>query len=472
MTEALHYEEWMSSGDALMWHIERDPLLRSTVTAIWVLDRVPDRDLFFAAVGRAVEVVPRLRQRAASDRYGIAPPRWESDPNFDMSYHVRRERLGGDGSLRELLDHAAPIAVQAFDKDRPLWEYHLVDGVAKDRSALIMKVHHAISDGMGMVRMMLSLVDFERDPKRDGETDEDSALYQGASRSDLLHLQDALLFRANSAATRAARWMRAYGQNVGQFVAHPFETSSKWSATAASIGRLLKPATEPLSPLMNERSLNARLDVLKYPLDDLKKAAKVVQGTLNDAFVGGVTGGLRLYHEHFGMPVDDLRMNMPINIREGESSNSSSNQFVPARFLVPISIEDPVDRMLTLHELVQEQRAEPALPLIDEVQAVIGGLGPRLATTVAGSMLKALDFVTSNVPGPPVPLYIAGARIEETYPFGPLAGAATNVTLFSYNKTVHIGFNTDRAAVEEPELFMECMRKGFDEIIAVGRRSE
>ena len=102
------YEDWMGNSDALMWHIERDPLLRSTVLGVWVLDRVLDRRGFAATLERTMRHVPRLRQRVVDDPLGVAPPRWEVDPHFDLSYHVRRVRAPGSGTIRDLLEMAAP----------------------------------------------------------------------------------------------------------------------------------------------------------------------------------------------------------------------------------------------------------------------------------------------------------------------------------------------------------------------------
>src|SRR5215470_2163496 len=123
------YQDWMSDGDALMWHIERDPLLRSTVVSVWVLDSPPDAKRFAATLERTMRHVPRLRQRVVEDPLGVAPPRWEADPLFELPYHVRHVRAPGAGTVRDLLDMAAPIAMQAFDKDRPLWELHCVEGL-------------------------------------------------------------------------------------------------------------------------------------------------------------------------------------------------------------------------------------------------------------------------------------------------------------------------------------------------------
>jgi WS/DGAT/MGAT family acyltransferase len=465
MSDTVSYDDRMSEADALMWHIERDPLLRSTVTSVWVLDCPPDADRFDDTIERAVEAIPRLRQRVVPDRMGLAPPRWEADPHFDRAYHIRRLKLAGEGSLRDLFDLAAPIAAQAFDKDRPLWEFYLVDGMGGGRSGVLMKLHHSVSDGMGLVRMTEHMVERGREPRPDRIAPA-APRFEQEPRTEWQHVQDAVRHRAKHNASQAGRVARALGQGVGDLVRDPTSTLRSARATVESLARMLKPVSEPMSPLLTERSLTVRFDGLTVPVDELKRAARSVDGTINDAFVAIVCGALRLYHEQLGRPVAKLRMNMPINLRSGEDARRAGNQFAPARFEVPIEVADPRKRMKAIQRLVRSQRDEPALGLAGDVNAAIGRLGITASTAVVGSMMKALDFVTSNVPGPRHPVYASGAKIEHMFPFGPLAGAAINVTLFSYAGDCQIGVNLDPAAVSEPERLMDCMRKGVEEVIS------
>ncbi|HSP30367.1 MAG TPA: wax ester/triacylglycerol synthase domain-containing protein, partial [Ilumatobacteraceae bacterium] len=164
----LHYDEWMSESDSVLWHIERDPLLRSTITSVWFLDAMPDRARMDAVVERIVARIPRLHQRVVDAQPGVAPPRWADDPHVDVDYHYTWVRLPGRRpGRRQVLDHAQRMAARAFDKDRPLWELCVVEGLPGKRAAFIMKVHHAIADGLGMVQLLQHMVDFERDPAPD-----------------------------------------------------------------------------------------------------------------------------------------------------------------------------------------------------------------------------------------------------------------------------------------------------------------
>ncbi len=468
----VEYDDWMGESDALMWHIERDPVLRSTVVTIWLLDREPDPERFAATLARTEHLVPRLRQKVVEDPLGVSPPRWEHDPYYDPGYHVRRARVPGSGTMRDLLDLAAPLAMQAFDKDRPLWELLLVDGLEGGRSAAVMKLHHAMSDGMGLIRMTEGLVERSRDAKMptprvrhdDGATagDED-----GGIGSELSSLGLAMMHRASTAFARGRRAAGALGRGVLSMAGHPVDTAGEFLDTIESIGRLVRPASEPMSPLWRRRSLAHRLDVLEFPLDDLRRVAQATRATLNDVFVAAVAGGLSRHHEAFGAIPNELRMSMPINVRDGDNARRAGNQFVPVRFGVPMLVDDPRERLRAVHRLVQAQRDEPALGLVDEVTAAINVLGDVAATRVTSAMMRAVDFVTSNVPGPSFPVYLSGAKIERMFPFGPTAGAAVNITLFSYDGVAQVGINSDPVAVGDPELLRRSLEEGFAEVLAV-----
>ncbi len=466
----IEFTDRMSSSDALMWKIESDPALRSTIVSCWVLDQSPDWERFDRKLVQCADEVPRLRQRPVSDPLGLAPPSWEDDPNFDLAYHIRRMNAPGDGSLEALVAAAEPIAMQAFDRDRPLWELHVFEGLEGGRSGVIMKLHHAISDGVGLVRMTEGMIERTREAGPEVGREKQQATHPSAApeaRSDLERTRRAGAARLQSSVEQTRRLGKALRKTLGDMVRKPVETARQASEGVKSLGRLMAPVTEPMSPVMTGRSLSNRFDMIFLSLDELKRAGKTAGGTVNDAFVAAVTGGLRRYHESLGAPVEELRMNMPINMREGEKGKKAGNQFTPVRFPVPIGIVDPALRIQEIRRRVAEQRSEPALPLMDEISAVIANLPGDGAARFAGLMMKAIDFTTSNVPGPRFPVYMSGAKIEHMFGFGPLAGAAANITCFSYDGELAVGVNADPAAVTDPALLVECLRKGFDEVFAV-----
>jgi diacylglycerol O-acyltransferase len=223
---------------------------------------------------------------------------------------------------------------------------------------------------------------------------------------------------------------------------------------------------------MTERSTHVRFDSMKAPFERMKAAANAVGGTLNDAFVSATLGALERYHEALDTPCSEIRMNMPISVRNDDTANQSDNQFVPARIILPLGQSDEEQRLTETKVLLRAARDEPALPHVGDISGVIGRLGPAASVSLLGSMMKAVDVTTTNVPGPPFPVWMAGARVDEFYAFGPLAGSAVNVALFTYDGTVHLGIATDRAAVTDPDLFVRCMREALDETLALADEAE
>lgn len=465
---AIAFDAYMSEADTALWVGERDPRLRSTIVSVWVLDRMPAVEDFEAMLADAVEAIPRLRQRVVRDRYGIAPPRWEIDPHFDPRFHLRRHHLGGAGELRDLLDLAEPIAMQAFDKDRPLWEFYLVDGLREGRAGVIMKLHHAVSDGVGLVKMTASMVEKapgEGRAARRAERLQARETPPPATKQGLV--RDAIGHRTRVDQSNARRFFRGTTELLSDLVSKPRETVDRAGNLMGSIQRLLQPISEPKSPVMTGRGMALSLGTFLVPLENMKRTGRGMGGSLNDVFVTAVTAGMRRYHEHFGEPVDELNMMMPINLRsDDESGRKAGNQFAPARFLVPIGIEDPLERMEEIQSRVRAQREESGLAYLEEIMLVMNRLPGDVTQSMIEGMTTAVDFVTSNVPGPRRPTYTAGAKIEHMFPFGPPAGAGVNITLFSYDGQCHVGVNADRAAVTEPELLLECIEKSFDELLS------
>ena len=460
----IEFEPRMSDADALMWSIEKDPLLRSTITTVFVLDRAPDRRLFRQRMDRVSRQVPRLRQRVLGHPMSIAPPRWEIDPNFDLGYHLRWVRAAGDGTLRNVLDMAEPIAMQGFDRARPLWEFTVVEDLGDGGAAVIAKIHHSITDGVGGVKLLLELLDLERTPPAEPPMPLAPQPFQLSERR---RVRDALRYEAGRDLSAVGGLAGALVRDVRRLAADPVGVGMGVVRTLGSMVRLLSPATAPMSPLMRERSLSVRFDELSFPLTSFKDASKVVSGKLNDAFVAGVAGGLCRYHEKHGCDVESLRMTMPISVRSKSTENVAGNQFVPARFPVPVGIDDPIKRMSSIRELVEHERAEPALMLTDTIANILNRLPATVTTNLFGSMLKGVDFITTNVPGAPLPVYMAGARIDAQYAFGPMTGAATNIALLSHGDHIYIGVTTDPAAIPDPDTFVACLRDSFDEICAL-----
>jgi len=451
-------QEAMRPADAVLWSIEHDPVLRSTITAIGLFDKAPDWERLVARLEHAVATVPRLRQRVVMTPFGIGPPRWVPDPQFDLSYHLRRVEAPEPRDLSAVLAIAQPIAMGAFDRERPLWEFTVVEGLADGRAALIQKVHHSVTDGVGGVELALALLDDRPDVPLDPPV-------------PITHGRPAQLPGPVELVVRAlTEQMGGALRLVGSLPGTALRVLPQLGELVPSTWRLLKPIAAPASSVLHGRSLTRRLGVLEVPVEDLRRAGKVADGSINDAYLAAVVGGLTRYHAHHAVNLEQIRITMPINLRE-DTDDPVGNQFTPARFAAPGDIEDPVERMKVLGRLAREWQAEPAIEFTDALAAALDLLPVPVTAAVFRGMLANVDMVCSNVPGIPNRAWIAGAELIREYPFAPASGSALSVTMMSHGDTACIGVSCDVAAVDDPALLCECLHEALGEIVAVGYRA-
>ena len=322
--------EFMRNSDAFTWAMESDPRLRSTVVTVVVLDRSPDWDEVRSRFSLISRKVPIFRQRVVQSP-PPAPPRWEFDPDFDLDFHMRRVTAPAPGSLDTALEMARVAAMGDFDRARPLWKATLVDGLENDSAAMVLKFHHALTDGVGGIQIAMLLFDVTEKPRKHGPVAAAPAVPPPAwlrGYRDTARYNAGLIRNALMGALKGAPRLIASG------IRRPVRSVSSAAELAASVYRTVRPVNRTGSPLMNERSLIRRLGVLEVPFPQLRAAAHCCGGALNDAFVAGVAGGLRRYHEKHGVAVGDLHLCMPMSLRI-EGDEIGGNRITLMRFDVP-----------------------------------------------------------------------------------------------------------------------------------------
>ncbi len=455
----------LSQTDTIMWTAEADPLLRSTILGVMLFDALPDWDALRERVAYAVERVPALRRVVAPVPLRRSALRWADVDRVDLDHHLRRVGAPGDRQLADVLHLACLTASAPFDRDRPLWEFTLVEGVDGDGAALLLKAHHVVTDGIGSVQLAAHLFDFEPDaPPRTPLSQAADPTQHSTWRTlldSMVNIVDHDITRAGSALGSA---VPALFRTAAQAMRDPIGTARDTARTAASIARVVTPVFSTRSPLMSARSIATRYGVLDLDLGELRAAAARHDGTLNDAFLAGITGGLRRYHVRHGQPVEDLRVAMPISLRAG-SDDPGGNHITILRFIVPTADVSAAERVRAMHELGSAIRHERSLAHTESIAGVLN-LMPR---GVIGSMMKKVDFLASNVPGVPVPMYLVGQEVRRYFPFGPTAGSAVNITLMSYNGRCCIGVHTDQAAIPDHDEFIAHLAAGFDDVLALAR---
>lgn len=453
----------MSAFEAVMWLAEVDPRLRSTIVSVMVFDTTPAWQRLQAEFRWLVAAVRRFRQKVVVPQ-GVGNPTWVEDPAFDFDYHVRRQQLPAPGNERQMFDAAGIIAMTPFDRSRPPWEATLIEGLDGGRAALVLKMHHAATDGLGIVQLLQRIFHRERDALPRAVPMIPRSRRASTARS--LGLK-ALRSRITALPATAIEAANALGRQASALIKYPEDVQQTLDYLASAKRMLgIKPVAG--SGLFKCRSLSWRLDGIELPLTAFKAASKAANASINDLFLAGLIGGFRLYHERLGVAIKQMPIGFPISLRT-DADAMGGNKFAGSQYAAPVAERDPIARIRHIQQFVRDTRAEPALDVMIRMMPVVTKLPIGVVTRLTADFTTAQDAQISNVPGIPYPVYFAGAEVRQYWPYAPVPGCGMMIAMLSHNGRCCIGINSDRAAVTEPDLLLECFREGLDEVLALGR---
>jgi diacylglycerol O-acyltransferase / wax synthase len=463
----------LSPLDYLFHRGEAHPATRSAFLDLEILDRPADWGRLREAMDRASRVVIRMRQKVVVPPIPTTPPRWVVDPDFDLDYHLRRVALPRPGTLRQLLDLAEVTLQSPLDTSRALWEAVYVEGLAGnkpgnkqgDRSALLIKLSHAITDGLGGLALFEQIYDTEREPEP--RPMPPLPVPRDVSGEDLV--RDSLRRLPATTLTAGRNWLgRAVG-TAARLATRPGPVVSGAIGFADSARRMLGPPPAEPSPLLRRRSLVTRTFVLELPLTDLRAAAKAAGGSVNDAYLAALCGGLGRYHEVLGVPVEAVPLTIPVSLRTDDDP-ASGNRFTGVTIAAPLGESDPAERMKQIREQVIARRSEPAIDVLGRLAPVLSLLPDEALLTVT-ERITPPDIQASNVPGYAQETFLAGARVDRQYGMGPVPRVAMMAILISRAGTCTVTFRYDTASFTAADQLEKCLQLGFDEVVELGRRS-
>ena len=469
----------LSPLDYLLHRGEAFPATRSAFCDLEILDCPADWGRLREAMDRASRMVIRMRQKVVIPPVPTTPPRWVVDPDFDLDYHLRRVALPAPGTLRQLLDLAEVTLQSPLDTSRALWEAVYVEGLEGGRSALLIKLSHAITDGLGGLALFEQIYDTERDPEP--RPMPPVPVPRDLTGNDLL--RSSLRQLPETTLTAGRRLLGLAAGTAARLVTQPEATVSEALGFAESALRVLGPAPAEPSPLLRRRSLVTRTHVLELPLTDLRAAAKavVVSGgrpggstvsggstaSVNDAYLAALCGGLGRYHEVLGVPVDSLPLTLPVSLRTGDDP-ASGNRFTGVTIAAPTGESDPVERMKQIREQVIARRSEPAIDMIGRLAPVLTLL-PDEALHEVFDRITPADIQASNVPGYAQETFLAGAKVDRQYALGPMPRVGMMAVLVSRAGTCTVTCRYDTASFTAADQLEKCLQAGFDEIVELGR---
>jgi diacylglycerol O-acyltransferase len=414
-------------------------------------------------VASRLHLIPRFRKRPMTVPFDLGRPIWVDDPRFDVAYHVRLTALPAPGTRAQLLALFERVQAQMLDRARPLWELWFVEGLEGGNVAVIQKTHHALVDGISGVDVATVLFDFTPEP-----TIPDAPAWEPQPVPSSLQL---LLDTLSEGVVEVARVQRAITEalQVPRRVLNELGELGKSLATLAE-GRLVAPQLSINQPVGRHR----RFLGVTVPLDDVKRVREVFGGTVNDVVLAGIAGGLaRLLDARRELrPGLQLKVMCPVSVRpksdRGEDEQLALGNRVSAMiFPIPVGEPDPVARLAAVRAttggLKERKQAVGASTLMDLTQyaaPTLLGLAAR-----AAHHQRFFNVVTTNVPGPQIPLYCMGARMVEAYPMVPLSrNLGVGIAILSYCGTLHLGLLGDRDTIPDLDVLASGIEDAFAEL--------
>jgi diacylglycerol O-acyltransferase len=418
-----------------------------------------------------IHLMPAFRRRLVSVPFDLSHPVWIDDAEFDIENHLHRVAIPPPGDLRTLAEAVGDIASRQLDRSKPLWEMWVLEGLEHGNVAVVTKMHHATIDGASGADLMVHLLDLTPEIAPTPPPEEP---FVGESRpSDLQLLRGALLSQAASPVRAVRQVAKSAGNLVGTVAT---------LVRRPSDGATVRPFTAPRTRFSGALTPHRSVAFGKASLEDLKEIKNAFGAKVNDVVLAIATHALRAYLlDHGELPDKPLVASCPISVRSEGEDRDSANQVSAMLVPLPIQLEDPVERLETIVESTKRSKemakAIGAETLMDWAEF----LAPRLFTTAmrlySGMKLANLhapvqNLIVSNVPGPPVPLYVAGARVLAIYPMGPLLpGAGINITVLSNMGNVDFGVIAVRETVPDLWQISRGLAEGIDVLLkAAGAR--
>ena len=420
----------MTIGALLL--IERGP----GVTYQAICDRIAER----------VHLLPRYRQRLHDSTIGIAGPVWVDDRDFHVEWHVRLALLPAPGGDAELAAYVGREFSRRLERGRPMWELHLVEGLSGDRLAVVVKMHHAMVDGLAALGIGMILMDLSAEP---GPVEAPPGPWTPKPYALSRHL-------GSLAGSRISKGHRLLLDATGRMLdVSPRSAEADLRRATDFLVRLSRARSPaPVLPFNRPISGNRSYAFASASLAEVKAAGKATGGTINDVILAAVTGMLARYLREAGVAVQDLPRDpvalVPVSIRQ--DGNTAGNRISIVFVDLPVRELNPAKRVALLAERMAKIKRSAAVAAGAFAIDATGFVPPLLLSALGalplpgGSGGSPNNLVVSNVPGPQVPLYLNGSRVLAIHPVVPLnpSDQGLNIGVFSYDGTVFFGVNADR----------------------------
>jgi len=452
----------MSHADAAWLQMDRPTNLMVITSALWFDAPVDEQRLREVVRERMIEPFPRFAQRIAD---GVTGPSWEDDPDFDLDLHIHHLALAAPGDQATLQAVVGDLMAQPLDHARPLWAMYLLDGYGGG-CALVVRMHHAIADGIALARVMLSLTDEVGDGASVGIAGPDEGA-GGESPGTLGRIAAPL--RSGAAAGRAVAGTGVHA--AVETLLHPrsvADLARQGGSYGAALLQLLTAPAQQQSALHGPLGATRRAAWSRpFALAEIRRVGHLRGATVNDMLVAGVTGAVRAYLlAHDGEAQDTAAM-VPFNLRPLDEPlpRDLGNRFGLVVLDLPAAIGDVSGRLdevaTRMLALKRSRQGEVSYGILDAIGRMPSAVEARIVDLMAAKAVMVL----TNVPGPRAPISLAGVPVAGVLVWAPCSGSVgMSVSIFSYDGRVTVGFMTDGTLVPEPAELVDAFEAALTEI--------
>ncbi len=448
--------EVMSRVDTAWLRMER-PTNLMMITGVMMFDTQMPIEKFKKVIKQRFLAYPRFRQKAVDTPAGAW---WETDEDFDLDWHIRLTGLPGKGGKKELERLTSNLASTPLDKTKPLWQFHLVEKY-DGGSALISRIHHCYADGIALVQVLLSLTDTTREAKKGTDLDKAWLKSDGENVKKRIGTVD-----------RAMKM----GANLWEKGLDFYHDPSLATVIAKEGGEIARELAVALSlPDDPPTVLRGRLGVSKrvawaepLDLDEVKAIGRAYDCTVNDVLMASAAGALRSYMIERGESVDGitLRATVPVNLRPLEHAKKLGNHFGLVFLELPVGEENPVRRLEHIAENMRQLKSSRQAMVSFGLLAAMGLAPVGVQRTALELFSRKASAVATNVPGPPLPLYMAGCQITEQMFWVPQTGSiGIGISIMSYNNKVYFGLISDAKLLPDPDSVIQRFRPEFEKLL-------
>lgn len=450
------------SGVDTAWLRMDHPTNLMTITGVLILEDPIDVDAFRALVEERLLGFTRFRQRVA-DVNGT--PTWELDPHFDIDRHVRRSALPAPATQTELQERVSDLMSVPLDFSKPLWHMEVIEDY-RGGSAVIVRLHHCIADGIALVQVLLSLTDEFFDPAHH------ELAKPGASAWNLVPS----LFRpvvkgvgsAASSLVHAGQAVLREGLTMALRPRHLLKRAQQGMSVGAALTKLLLMQRDSDTVFKGDLGVAQRA-AWSQPIElrAVKQIGKALDAKVNDVLLGAVAGALRHYLQARGEPVQDvaLRTLIPVNLRPLEKALTLGNRFGLVFLTLPVGVANREARLMTVKQRMDEIKASAEAVTTLGILQGLGAVPLEVENQVVELFSSKASAVMTNVPGPRTKLHMKGRTLQHIMPWVPRAGKiGLGVSIFSYADDVLLGIACDAGRVPNPEGIIEGFRSEFEQL--------